>query len=517
MSDSDFVREILTELWNWKILNSIILIPAHIRQFQYDGNDSLRISGERKACEKLPLPLLEVFAWLPCNLPSLCCQLKKSFLINTWILDGGGRERFLDEVPLFAKKTPADLRGCPVRVSAFAYSPFFNRDMNSGKHKGAIVFNDGLEFRLLKTITTATDISLTFHPFPVGGDLWGRPLKNGSWNGILGQVLSGNSDVAICGLYYVCHLSNEFECSMPYIFDETLWYIPCPKPFPHWMSLSRVFNVSLWLVFILVYIIYSCLIWVSVTLSNMQGNSEHSYISITKCFLNLWAIILGVSVYDKIPKMTIIRASFLLWVIYSLALNSVYQTFLTTFLVDPGLSHELSTVEELLQSGIELGIPTTVDTVLPELTSSRYFRHAFCTDMSMCFHRLAYEGNLAVLSSRYNTEYDEGHKYIDSNGKPRLCHLKQTFSLQFVTMTVQKGSVLLEKFNRIVSQVAEAGLMNLWWKDLKYVATLSAAKAFVASNSEYAAMTTEHFQSAFFVFAFGSLLAVLCFVWEYFH
>lgn len=516
-NDNDVVEEILTELWNWKIVNVIILIPAQNSQFQCNGNENHNESSKRQVSEKLPIPILEVFAWSPYQFSSFCSQVERATLINTWILDGEDRGRFLHEIPLFRKKIPSDLRGCPFRVSAFAYSPFFIQDMNNGKHKDAIIFNDGLEFHLLKTIIAATDISVTFQPFPVRGDLWGRPLKNGSWTGILGQVLSGKSEVAICGLYYVCHLSNGFECSMPYVFDETLWYIPCPKPFPYWMSLSRVFDVSLWLVFMLVYLLYSTLIWVSVILNNMQGNMKHSYTSISKCFLNLWAVILGVSAYDKIPEKTIIRASFLLWVMYSLALNSVYQTFLTSFLIDPGLEHEISTVEELLESGMELGIPTTVDTVLPELTSSRYIHHTLCTDMSLCFRRLAYEGNFAVLCSRYNTEYDEGHKYIDSNGKSRLCHLQQTFSLQFVTMTVQKGSSLLEKFNTIISHVIEAGLVNLWWKDLKYVATLRAAKVFEAPNSEYTAMTTEHFQSAFFVLAFGSLLAVLCFVWEFFH
>ncbi|PNF21457.1 hypothetical protein B7P43_G13529, partial [Cryptotermes secundus] len=511
------VEEILTELWNWKIVNAVILIPAQNIQFQCNGNESHNKSSKRQVSEKLPIPLLEVFTWFPYQLSNLCGQVKRAILINTWVLDGEDREGFLHEIPLFGKKIPSDLRGCPVRVSAFAYSPFFNQDMNNGKHKDAIIFNDGLEFSLLKTMIAATNISVTFQPLPVGDDLWGRPLKNGSWTGILGQVLSGNSEVAVCGLYYVCHLSNGFECSMPYIFDETLWYIPCPKPFPHWMSLSRVFDVSLWLVFILVYVIYSTLIWVSVMLYNMQGNVQHPCTSISKCFLNLWAIILGVSAYDKSPEKTIIRVSFLLWVMYSLALNSVYQTFLTSFLIDPGLEREISTVEELLESEMELGIPTTVDTVLPELTSSRYWRHTLCPDMSLCFRRLAYEGNFAVLCSRYSTEYDEGHKYIDSNGKSHLCHLKQTFSLQSVTMTVQKGSLLLEKFNAVISHVIEAGLMNLWWKDLKFLATLRADKVLEAPNSEYTAMTMEHFQSAFFVLAFGSLLAVLCFVWEFLH
>jgi hypothetical protein len=288
INDSDYVSEILTELWNWNIMNVIVLVPAQSRQIQYNENESHTKSSKRQVSEKLPIPILEVFAWFPYQLPSLCGQVKKATLINTWVSDGEDIGRFLHEIPLFGKKIPSDIHGCPIRVSAFAYSPFFIQNMNNGKHKDTVVFNDGLEFRLLKAIITATDISVTFHSYPVGGDLWGRPLKNGSWTGILGQVLSGKSDVAICGLYYICHLSNGFECSMPYVFDKTLWCIPCPKPFPHWMSLSRVFDISLWLVFIPVYVIYSPLIWVSVMLNNMQGNMEHSYTSISSCFLNLW-------------------------------------------------------------------------------------------------------------------------------------------------------------------------------------------------------------------------------------
>ena len=137
--------------------------------------------------------------------------------------------------------------------------------------------------------------------------------------------------------------------------------------------------------------------------------------------------------------------------------------------------------------------------------------------MSFCFHRLASEGNFAVLSSKYYTEYNEAHKYMDSNGRSLLCHLQETFSLQFVTMVVQKGSFLLGTFNGLISRVTEAGLINMWWEDVKHIKTLREAKTITTPGSTHIAMKIEHFQSAFTMLAFGFFLAVLRFVWEIFH
>lgn len=494
----------------------IVLLPTKISKLLSTENETNKKSIKRSEIEEF-LPILKVYSSAPGESFDLCGKVTKASLINVWVSGANDEGYFLYKMPLFRQKILGTFHGCPIRVSAFDYRPFFIQDINSGKNKDTISFDDGLEFRLLNTISKSTNMSVVFDSIPVGGDLWGRPLGNGSWTGILGRVLSGSSDVAMCSLYYVCHLSNDFECSKPYVFDKTSWCLPCPRPFPHWLSLTRVFKLDLWLVFILSYVIYASLMWISATLNNMQGNKELSYTSVSKCFLNLWAVILGVAAHGKIPSKSVIRTSFVLWVLYSLVLNVVYQTFLTTFLIQPGFEHEISTVNELLESGMEMGLPTTVDTVLPELTSKLYIRRTFCTDMSTCFHRLAFEGNFAVLCSKYNTEYDVARKYTDSSGKSLICHLKEDFSLQFITLTVRKGSHLLDKFNRIISHVLEAGLMNTWWKNLKYKATLRAASAFTGHNSKHTAMTTQHFQSAFFVLAIGLILAMLCFVWERLH
>jgi hypothetical protein len=513
VKQSGFVDEILTELFSWNIVKVIVLVPTHTSLLQSTGNE---ITGapSKMSISKEFLHVLE--AWVPRQTPANCSQDIKATLINVWVSDGENGGNFLHDIPLYEQKVLGNFHGCPLRVSAFDYSPFFIQDFKSRKGNDAISFEDGLEFRLLNTITSATNMSVAFDPVPAGGDLWGKPLKNGSWSGMLGRVLGGTSDVAMCSAYHTSHVSNYFEWSTPYIFDNSLWCVPCPKTFPSSMSLTRVFQLDLWLVFILAYIIYSTVMWVLVTLNNIHGHEELSYTSVSKCFLNMWAVILGVSVHEKIPKKSLFRTSFVLWLVYSSVLNTVYQAFLTTFLVEPGFEHEITTENDLLESGMEIGLSATIDSVLPDLKTERYSRYTRCTNMSSCFHRLAFEGNFAVLCYKYKTEYDVVRNYTDSRGKPLVCQLHEVFSLQLVTLMVRKGSLFLDKFNMIVTHVLEAGLMDLWWKDLKYKASLSAAADFIEGYSKRT-VTLVNLHSAFSVLVFGLILATLCFVWERFH
>jgi hypothetical protein len=195
----------------------------------------------------------------------------------------------------------------------------------------------------------------------------------------------------------------------------------------------------------------------------------------------------------------------------------VFQSFLTTFLIDPGIEHEISTVDELLKSGIEMRIPEAIDSLLTELNTSRYARLKIRKDLSSCFHRLASERNSAILCSKYYTEYNAAHKYMESDDRSFLCHLQETFSTQFVTMVVQKGSFLLDKFNGLISRLTEAGLINFWWKDVKHTKFLRELKNITTPESTAIAMKLKHFQSAFTLLAFGFFFAILCFVWEILH
>ena len=70
----------------------------------------------------------------------------------------------------------------------------------------------------------------------------------------------------------------------------------------------------------------------------------------------IWAVILGVSVSKMSPAPSLLSL-FLAWVCFSLAFSTVFQLFLTTFLIDSGYKTPIQNLDELFASGIKLAYP----------------------------------------------------------------------------------------------------------------------------------------------------------------
>jgi hypothetical protein len=54
------------------------------------------------------------------------------------------------------------------------------------------------------------------------------------------------------------------------------------------------------------------------------------------------------------PRAPSLRSHFFAWVIFSLAFSTVFQAFLTTFLIDSGYKPPIQNMDELFASGIKL-------------------------------------------------------------------------------------------------------------------------------------------------------------------
>ncbi|KAJ9590681.1 hypothetical protein L9F63_016197 [Diploptera punctata] len=230
--------------------------------------------------------------------------------------------------------------------------------------------------------------------------------------------------------------------------------------------------------------------------------------------LYLWAIILGFSPPQDIPDKIIIRFIFLLWTFYCMAINFVYQSFLITYLVDPGLSKQISTVDEILKSKLYYAISGTIEELLPELRTDKFSKREYCYDPEPCRDRLAHSSDYALLYSQISTDYAAAVKYVDSLGKPLFCKITENFVQQYITLVVLRGNPLLEQINHVILKVLESGLMEEWWKTLTYVATLSAAKD-VGHIDNYYKLNFQHFQAVFYLLLSGYLISVIFFIKEF--
>jgi hypothetical protein len=244
-----------------------------------------------------------------------------------------------------------------------------------------------------------------------------------------------------------------------------------------------------------------------------EGAQNQAYTSLPKCLLNFWAIILEESASKHPPDVVAIRAVFFGWVLYCWAVNTVYQAYVISFLIDPGLQHQLSSEDEILTSGIEYGTEAGVILFYPVLNGTRYRHMNYTNDVNLAQARVA-EGTLEFLLSKFPVEYNIALQYKDANGAPSICTIKDEFTFNLITMIVPKGFPLKLKYDKVLLAFLEAGLVNWCWEQLKYTASLEGARKFGSPPGEYIVLTLKHLQSAFYFLLIGYAMSVLLFFVE---
>ena len=497
-----FAADLFASLWKWKILNAILVAPT---------------SGVSNFPNPDFVPVLDIYTWFPYHPPGHCSDVRDAVLLDHWVSSEKISGKFFYNASLFPSKIPLDFYGCQLRVSTFEYMPFVGRKENTKSDPKKVTFDEGLEVRLLKHFAEKKNLSIKFLDLPADGGQWGVNLGNGTWTGVTGEIIRSYSDIATGNWWYRCHLIEETECLTPHSVDEVRWYVPCAKPYPRWMSITRVFKMSLWLGFLSAYVIVSIAMWFIVRVSNIISTDpieNQAYTSVEKCLLNFWAIILEESASNNPPHVAVIRLVFFMWVLYCWAMNTVYQTYMTSFLIDPGLQHQVSSEAELLDSGMKIGIPATVLSVLPGLSDERYRRHDSCKDVTACQDRMAFKGDMGFFFSKYNMEYFAAAKYVDGDGKSLVCKFDEIYCIQLGTFPVPRGSQFLETFNAIIIHLLQGGFKEQWWKEIQYAATLDLASDYNLPPGEYIELTLEHLQSAFYFLFLGCILSILTFISE---
>jgi hypothetical protein len=482
--------DILAEFWSEKIANTIVLLPTH-------SNTHLHNWMEGTENKELTT-LLEVYTLFPYQ-PRHCDDVMHASLVDHWVKIDSTKGRFIRNVPLFPHKIPQDLHGYTISVSTFDSDPLITNKES--------VYNDGLEIRLLNIILKYMNLNVMFV----------KPLKpNGSWDGIIGHVAHRRTDVAIGGLIVYNVSTESFDVTVSYLEQGISWYVPCANTRPRWKSITMVFSASVWLRILFFYVSVSTVAWYLYKKhwksSEFFQDTPHTFLII---LLKLWAVLLGMSASCRIPNSATFRILFIVWTFYSLALNTVYQIFLTTYLVDPGLEEQITTEDQLLLSGIELGVSPFFEEVYNEIFRSQQNKIIHCPNIEHCLQRLARKRDLAVLCPKFLAKYMGKFKFFDSNGNPGYCHLEEQFGSVSVAMYMQKGHPLLYHFNKIILRVTEGGLIYHWSTDMYYKATLSFKNISGTSiTSEFQKFSIYHLQSSFYALGFGYFLSVSVFLCE---
>ena len=333
-------------------------------------------------------------------------------------------------------------------------------------------------------------------------------------------VLAKETYIAIgeVGMHYLSH--PFLDCTNSYHMMRIRWYVPCSVKYPRWSSIFRILTVELWLVLIISIVIAA----ISTTLVGRYSCTSEwqRYKTLTSSLINLWTVILEVSV-TTMPSATSLRSLFFAWVCFSLAFSTVFQEFLTTFLIDSSYKKPIQSKGELYESGIKLYYLPDFNFIFVNDDETEAWKvqrsRANCPSYEVCLKWARYHKNASILFADLDAEihYAEGNN-LGENSEPLVCSLEDGVNFNSgLTMAMLQGDPLMRRVTKIVDHVVEAGLFTFWISKAMHEYKAKARKiSLVHPLDGYYSFNLYYMQPAFYLLLIGWCLNTVCFRFQFF-
>lgn len=153
------------------------------------------------------------------------------------------------------------------------------------------------------------------------------------------------------GYYPDNDVAESFLNSENYFTDSHTWFIKLADKRPPWKALFKIFTNLTWLC------ILACLIlsWLCWYLSVNAVGEEKSFRELSLALINTIGVTVNVSVNER-PLHHTSRVFFLFLTLYALNLTSIYSSRMIAVFTDPGLMHQIDSIEEVFEAKIPFGM-----------------------------------------------------------------------------------------------------------------------------------------------------------------
>ncbi|KAJ9578150.1 hypothetical protein L9F63_024992 [Diploptera punctata] len=483
-----FVKDIFVELRKWNIFNAVIMMF-------FDSTTNM------------PEGIINMYTWFPYRGSGACSAVQEIHKINSCY-----NGELQHNISVFSEKFPKQFHGCPIVaaivVSALTVQP---KKITYENKTEEMEYNDGWELKLWKIVVNSLKLS---EIYTISNWTFS---KNNSAVGLKDEVLSHRSDVGFGSWPLLWRNLQILDPTVPILSNELIWLVPCAQVHPKWSGIFKMFSISVWILGVIVIHITAAV------LSFLAKNSNEIYRSFNECLLNFFAVLLGISV-QIMPKKPSLRIVFCSWIIYSLCINTIFQGFLTTFLVQPSFQHQINSIEEILKSRIEFGYSRATASILQNFEDSTSveikLKHKHLPHSTEPLNRVAYKRDLCILFSKPFIKFILTKNYLNENGKPLICIADEVFFDLKHVFYLQKGHPLLGRINQKIQRCLETGLMDLIIaRDFELQKVRAAVRGTYRFGDDYRNLNTRNLLGVFFILALGNVIALLFFTGEfmYFH
>jgi len=458
------VKQIFLELQDVMVYNALVLVE---------------ISPQRLQC----------FTWFPYNKTARNCEeIRDVTLLDTWV-SYEGRGMFLEGRILYPVKFPQNIGRCPLRVNTVIYPPY-TRLLGDESHSMQV---SGLEPLIIEYIAQQVNANVQFHQIPYSEDAY--------------VLLGENSDISIGNMKYDTDYSDNFECTDSHFTETHTWYVPRALPRPQWIAVARVFALSAWLLLFLAVILSALLMRCLSRSLPLTVPQDGTYRSTANCLSISCSVMLGVSV-PTFPLSDPLRVIFLFLVVFSMAVNIIFQSYVTSWLVEPGFQYQMDNFDELTESSLNVFISERVQWYLyyTDIEKKRIISYNDTNSWMQMFYE---DRNSAIFLSSSKMSY------LSSSIQNKYHALSDNSLQVHSVMLVKKGWPFLKKTNRVIRRLVEGGIPN------KIVNSVISSKSYGHGRvgvrnpvAEYSSFSVEQLQVPFLILCIGLGVSLLAFVVE---
>lgn len=358
-----------------------------------------------------------------------------------------------NDVKFYPDKTK-DMHKCPVIVATFPNEPFtILKKQRTGLYK-----LDGFEGEMLSELAEIFNFSTHIH-YEKGK--WGLiELINGAIraNGSVGRIMNREANITI-GAYAMKHLNALYlEPTYSHIQSKIVFVIPPGRPFTSLEKLLRPFELTLWLLLLIIFVcgfIFINLIkYFDQTIQNILIGHRN-----TMPFLDMIGIFFGCA-SNFLSGGNFARMLCMTWILTSLILRTIYQGCLFHFLQVEANHSVVDTVAQVIASKYKIGASIGdkewfVDDA--ELLARIYLLKVHSHDYVWEKVR-HHDTDFVLTTTKFHAEYANSVNF--SRGV--LMVTKDSFREVSICTYLPKGSYLARPFSLAISHLISSGLIDNW-------------------------------------------------------
>lgn len=349
---------------------------------------------------------------------------------------------------------------------------------------------------------------------------WGLVLENSTVTGDLRLLANDEFDLVLGGYISTFGTSIYFDCSRSYLQESLVWCAPHEPILFGLEPMIKILSREIWIGLTLVYLIVTLVVWF---LSKLSRKERLAYKQLPNVFLNTFLVLIGFAA-NVLPRSKGARFFIGIFILFSLHLNMLYTSYLTSTLSSQGFKEKYVKLEQIYNDKLNTYfIPdykyffkysSTEDGSMQGVALNDILNNwKDCNNVTYCIEEIIDGKPNALCLSELYKEYVFTHIPSFFRKKYKLNCLNQRVATFPINLIMRKGFPLYEAFTKIIDRIRNAGFIAKWEKDLlseKRENTQYAREM----RQDYASIKFDNLKVIFDCLIFCLILCILVFIGE---